>query len=235
MPAEPLDVLFEDNHLLVVNKPVLLATMGAASNEPSLVAYAKQYLREAYDKPGNVYLGVVSRLDAHVTGAIVLARTSKAAARLTRQFQQRQVHKTYWAVVAGEAITGENRAREGTWNDWVRKDDDARRMVKCNEGDREARLATTRFRWLASSGNQHWLQLHPQTGRKHQLRVQLAARGLAIVGDRKYGSRVPHELGIALHSRHLEFRHPVRQMLVRISAPLPKTWRRFQGWIDESM
>ncbi len=132
MPAPALNVLHEDNHLLVVNKPAELPTIGVAPDEPSLVKLAKSYIKDRYQKPGNVYLGVMSRLDAAVSGVVVLARTSKAAARLTEQFAQREVEKIYWAIVAGAM-----RPPEGECVDWLVKDDRLARMVVVPAARRE--------------------------------------------------------------------------------------------------
>ncbi len=118
-----LDVLYEDNHLLAVNKPAMLPTMGVASDRPSLLAIAKAYLQQKYNKPGNVYLGIVSRLDAPVTGVVLLARTSKAAGRLSEQFREREVEKVYWAIVEGRV-----EPRSGRLTDFMRKDERHRRM-----------------------------------------------------------------------------------------------------------
>lgn len=220
----PLDILYEDNHLLVVNKPAGLATQGAAEGEPSLVTRAQEYLRVKYHKPGNVYIGVVSRLDALVTGVVVLARTSKAAARLSEQFRLGSPRKTYWALVEGipQPPTGE-------CIDWLYKDDAAHQMValtKPRPGTHEARLA---YRTLRQLTNASLLEIELHTGRKHQIRVQLARRGWPILGDRKYGSDRSFPRGIALHSRRLTFQHPVRAEEVTIEAPVPPAWPELGG------
>lgn len=217
-----LEILYQDNHLLVVNKPPGLATMGVSEGEPSLVAEAKRYLKQKYQKPGNVYLGVVSRLDALASGAIVLARTSKAAARLTEQFRTREVTKLYWAVVAG-AVT----PPAGQCVDWVAKSEPQQKMLvvqRSAAGAQEARL-NYRTLFVVSAGT--LLEVELDTGRKHQIRVQLAHRGAPIVGDRKYGSPLSLASGkaIALHSRRLAFRHPVQQTELEFTAPLPAVWR----------
>ena len=220
MARPPLDVLYEDNHLLVVNKRAGLPTMGVSPDRPSLLAVAKEYVREKYDKPGNVYLGVVSRLDAPVTGAMLIARTSKAARRLTEQFRSRAVEKIYWAVVEG-AMEPE----QGELIDWVRKDERHRRMhIATPEGPgaKEARLF---YQVLRSVGGDTLLEVRLETGRKHQIRVQLGHRGRAVLGDRKYGSGRSFPSGIALHSRRLVFEHPVRHERIEVVAPLPKAWR----------
>ena len=222
MRTPALHVLYEDNHLLVVNKPANLPTMGVAPGRPSLVRQAKRHLKEKYGKPGNVYLGVVSRLDAMVSGVIVLARTSKAAARLTEQFKSRDVTKTYWAIVeqaptplAAECL------------DWVRKNERRHRMEVVRETTPQARDARLRYHTLSEVRGGYFVQVELITGRKHQVRLQLSARGAAVVGDHKYGADSSFELGIALHARRLELTHPVRKTPVRLVAPVPKSWRKF--------
>lgn len=215
-------VLYEDNHLLVIAKPAGLATMGTPAGEPSLVDLAKDYLKRKYDKPGNVYLGVVSRLDAWVSGALVFARTSKAAARLNQQFRESKVKKVYWALV--EQIPA---PAYGRWVDWVRKNEAEHRMQIAAPQQRNAQEAILEYRVLRPvTPRGCLLELRLVTGRKHQIRLQLAARDLPIRGDRKYGSSVPFPSGIALHARILEFAHPTRQEPVRIECPLPDAWNR---------
>src|SRR4051812_33476996 len=136
-----LDVLYEDNHLLAVNKPAMLPTMGVAEDEPSLLTAAKEYIRKKYNKPGNVYLGIVSRLDAPVTGVVLMARTSKAAARLSQLFRDRDVEKVYWAIVEGPV-----EPQTGTLVDYMRKDERHRRMHVTNEGAEGAQRAELSYR-----------------------------------------------------------------------------------------
>ncbi len=217
----PLDILYEDNHLLAVVKPAGLATMGLADDQATLLSVARQYIKVRYHKPGNVYLGIVSRLDAPVTGVVLLARTSKAARRLTEQFRSREVEKTYWAVAEGLAIPS------GTLVDWLVHDERHRRMhVAAPEtpGAKEARLSYRRLQTLAGRS---LLEVQLDTGRKHQIRLQLAHHGHPIVGDRKYGSREPFPAGIALHARRLVITHPVKDERLELIAPLPASWNRF--------
>jgi 23S rRNA pseudouridine1911/1915/1917 synthase len=226
-----LDVLYEDNHLLAVNKPAMLATMGVADDRDSLLAVAKEYVRKKYNKPGNVYLGIVSRLDAPVTGVVLLARTSKAAGRLSTQFRERDVDKHYWAIVEGTIDP-----REGTLKDFMRKDERHRRMHIASSQTPGAQAAELTYRTLGIEPSDP--RLHGQrglsivevkllTGRKHQIRVQLSHAGFPVLGDRKYGSVRAFPVGIALHSRRLVVEHPVNKMQLVIEAPLPPSWRRF--------
>ncbi len=221
------EILYEDNHLLVVSKPAALPTMGVAEDRPSLLACCKEYLKHKYQKPGNVYLGIVSRLDAPVTGAVLIARTSKAAARLTKAFRTRRVEKTYWALVQGRMSPP-----EGECVNWLAQDPRHRKMWVVGptvEGAKEARL---RYRTLGYHAGATLLEIELLTGRKHQIRVQLADRHYPVIGDRKYGSRQPWPQGIALHSRRLVIEHPVRREPLEFIAPLPGDWLDFG--IDEA-
>jgi 23S rRNA pseudouridine1911/1915/1917 synthase len=217
-------ILYEDNHCLVVNKPARMLTVGDRTGDFSLVQWAKQYLKEKYGKPGNVYLGVVHRLDRPVSGAVVLARTSKAASRLSQQFRTGEVRKIYWAVVEGRVAR-----REGTLVDYLYKDRQRNRVVRVEPTCPGARRCELRFRRLAVAGNWTLLEVEPVTGRSHQIRAQLAASGHPIVGDTKYASRTPFDRAIALHARSLEFRPPTRPQHLRIDAPLPPSWNRFSA------
>ncbi len=217
-------ILYEDNHLLVVNKPSGLATMGALDGEPSLVEWARADLKRRYQKPGNVYIGVVQRLDAWASGVLVLAKTSKAAARLTAQFAARETAKQYWCVVEGLVEPA-----AGTWRDYLAKDDAARRVrvvAKSAPGAQNAELNYT-VRGRSSDKQFSWLEIELLTGRKHQIRVQCSARGLAIVGDQKYDAATRFApVSIALHSRELTFQHPTRDAALTFTAPLPAAWRK---------
>ncbi len=220
--SRPVSVLFEDNHLLVLDKPALVATMGVDADRNSLINQAKDYLRHKYQKPGNVYLGVVSRLDSHVSGVVVFARTSKAAARLTQQFASRSVTKFYWAIVPGNSRIAPN----ADWCHFVYKDDHAKRMFALQKPDksRDTQEARLRFRTLANDGKRRLLEIQLLTGRKHQIRTQFAFENAPIIGDRKYGSSIPFPHGIALHSRSLELEHPTTKALMKFDAFPPKYW-----------
>jgi 23S rRNA pseudouridine1911/1915/1917 synthase len=239
-----MEILYEDNHLLVVVKPAGLPTMGTPGGRPTLLTEAKEYVKRRYHKPGNVYLGVVSRLDAPVTGVVLLARTSKVAARLTEQFRTRQVEKTYWAVVEGVVEPA-----EGRLVDWLGQDERHRRMHIVGPtmpGAQEARLTYRRLGVLGGKGDSpifagtkigtvpsakigtvscSWLEVELETGRKHQIRLQLAHHGHPVVGDRKYGSTTPFSPGIALHARRLVVSHPTTGERLTFEAPLPAVWR----------
>jgi 23S rRNA pseudouridine1911/1915/1917 synthase len=224
-----LEILYEDNHLLAINKPAGLPTMGAAAGQASLAEWAKRYLKQKYRKPGRVYLGIVSRLDRPVTGVVVFARTSKAAGRLAQSFRERQVNKTYWALVANWPSQ-----QQGSLCHSLRKDEARRRMVVCPTDHPDAQPAELHFHRLGVAGGWTWLEIELVTGRKHQIRVQLAAVGGTIVGDARYGSRVTFPHGIGLHARRLELIHPVRREPLVIEAPLPSYWPTLPSSASES-
>ena len=221
--APSFDVLYEDNHLLIVNKPALLPTMGVAADKPSLLQLAKRYIGRKYNKPGNVYLGVVSRLDAPVTGIVLIARTSKAAQRMTEQFRSRAVDKTYWAVVPGPVVPAEDRCV-----DWLRKDERHRHVKVCRPGHPEGQEAILEYATVGQFGQLTLLTIKLLTGRKHQIRVQLAHRDYPILGDRKYSSDRRFPQGIALHARRLSFVHPVKRDTIDIEAAVPASWNHLQ-------
>lgn len=218
-PRPPLGMLYEDNHLLVINKPAGLVSQGATEDEPSAVKLAKEYLKRKYKKPGNVYVGVVSRLDAQVSGVLVLARTSKAAARLSEQFRERLARKVYWAIVDKPP-----KQNEATLTDWLRKDEKTQKMVVTTAHAIGAQKARLSYRVLRRVAPGALLEIELETGRKHQIRVQLAHLGSPILGDRKYGSRRPFPTGIALHARTLQIAHPVKKETLTLRAPLPTSW-----------
>ena len=220
----PLDVLYEDNHLLAVNKPALLPTMGVAQDRPSLLTLAKEYVRQKYSKPGNVYLGIVSRLDAPVTGLVLLAKTSKAAARLSEAFRLRRVRKSYLAVIEGTPT-----ASTATLEHYLRKDERHRKVHATHDACPDAQLARLSYRVLCPGDAMSLLEIELETGRKHQIRVQLSKVGHPIIGDRKYGSAMSLASGIALHAYRLELEHPVQRLTLNLEASIPPVWRRHRG------
>ena len=226
--AEPLTILFEDNHCLAVAKPAGLLTQGVPSGIPTLEALVKAYLKERYHKPGNVYLGIPHRLDRPVSGVVVFARQTRSAQRLAEQFQRRQVTKIYWAAVEGEV-----RPEEGTWQDWLRKLPDEARTEPAEAGAAGAKAAVLTYRRLRPCDGGTLLEVRPETGRMHQIRVQAARRGWPVRGDPLYGAKLPfgppaelpRDRAIALHARSLTFLHPIRYEPVTVVAPLPAAWR----------
>lgn len=231
--SDAIQVLYEDNHLLVVNKPAGLATMGVGPDEASLWRRARGYIKAQYQKPGNVYLGVVSRVDAAVTGVVVFARTSKAASRLSEQFREAEVGKVYWAIV--ERLPD---PPVGACTDWLVKDEGLHKMVVVSPHVPQAQEARLTYRTLMrlpqgtvpGALQATLVEVRLETGRKHQIRVQLAARGWHVVGDAKYGARSTFSRGIALHAQKLTLTHPVRRTPIEVVAPLPSYWPNTGDW-----
>ncbi len=217
-----LEVLYEDNHLIAITKPADLPTMGVGEGEVSAVTLVKDYLKQKYHKPGNVYLGVVSRLDRMVTGVLLFARTSKAAKRLNEQFRERTTEKSYRAIVSGQGSIS-----PGKLTDWLRKDEKNHRMIASRHQGPGGQKAELRIESVQELAQGFLLEIKLLTGRKHQIRVQLASRRLPILGDRKYGSNAPFPAGIALHAAHLAITHPVSRQNLSFSSPLPKSWQNF--------
>jgi 23S rRNA pseudouridine1911/1915/1917 synthase len=225
-----LEILHEDNHCLAIFKPAGVVCAHFQGKEETLDRAVKAYLKEKYKKEGNVFLGVVHRLDRPVSGVLLFARTSKAAARLAEQFRGGTVEKIYWAVVEGEVGT-----TAGSLEDWLRKDPDTGRVEVVEPGTRGARQALLHFQKKAAYGGLTLLEIRPQTGRTHQLRVQLAHHGHPIYGDAKYGSIRTFERAIGLHARALTFLHPVRYEPITLSAEVPRLWRgRFAYLLREA-
>ena len=223
--ADTLDILFEDNHCLALNKPAGWPTTHFDGKDETVDRLVKAYLKEKYDKPGNVFLGVVHRLDKPVTGVLLFARTSKAAARLSEQFRKGAVEKSYWAVVADSPRAPWAASDSGSLEDWLKKDDPATRVEIVPKDTPGAKFARLVFTVKARIDGLTWLELRPHTGRKHQLRVQLASRGVPIYGDTKYGSAKTLAGGIGLHARGLTFLHPTTKEPIALTADVPKHWR----------
>jgi RluA family pseudouridine synthase len=208
----PIEVLFMDNHLLVVNKPAGLLTQSAEAGDENLVDQMRAYIAKRFDKQGRVYLGLVHRLDRNVSGVVVLARTSKAAGRLSQAFAERRVAKHYLAVVEGQA------PEEAALKHRLGPRETGRGVCEQADG-KEARL---RFVRLGMSAGRSWLEVQLETGRKHQIRAQLALAGLPLVGDPLYGQTDPGFRRPALHGWWLQFDHPVGDRGVKtLVAPAP--------------
>ena len=218
--SDALEVLYEDNHLVAVNKPCGWPSAHFDGQNETVDRLVKSYLKEKYDKPGNVFLGVVHRLDRPVGGVLVFARTSKAAARLSEQFRLGAVEKTYWAVT--EAVPPD---MAGTLTDHLAHDDEAMRSQITTAEDPNGKLSALHYEKRAEHGGWAWLEIRPQTGRKHQIRVQLASRGWIIYADHKYGSvnRFGHAIG--LHARTMTLLHPISKEPLTLTAPVPNFWR----------
>jgi 23S rRNA pseudouridine1911/1915/1917 synthase len=220
-----LDVLFEDNHVLVVNKPAGLLVHGDETGDITLADLAKEYIKEKYNKPGNVFIGVVHRLDRPVSGVVLMAKTSKALARLNELFRSKKTRKIYWAVVLNRP-----QQESGTLVHWLVKDSSknvTKAFAKENAAGQRSEL---NYKLLGDQQGKYLLEVNPITGRPHQIRVQLASMRCPIVGDLKYGAAQPlPDKSIALHARQLEFEHPTLKTTITVSAPLPATsiWKPF--------
>ncbi|HEY4263263.1 MAG TPA: RluA family pseudouridine synthase [Schlesneria sp.] len=216
-----MDVLFEDNHCLAVDKPAGLLTMGDSSGQPTLVDAARDYLRRKYNKPGNVFVGVVHRLDRPVSGVVLFARTSKGASRLSEQFRLRTVEKTYHALVEGNVSPS-----EGILRDRLVKDRARNVVAVVDEDDDDGQDCVLGYRRLRKSGRLTLVEIRPETGRSHQIRVQLSNHGWPIAGDKKYGSKIHVDGFIGLHAASLTFQHPTSKETITVSAEVPRAWSR---------
>lgn len=227
MPTSRLTVLFEDNHCLVVAKPAGVLMVGDSTGDVSLLDQAKEYLREKYRKPGNVFLGVVHRLDRPVSGVALFARTSKAAERLSAQFRDGVVQKVYHAWVEGTPEYD-----SATLTDSLVKNSSTNISRVVEPGTSGARSADLAYRVMKRVRGRSFLEVRPRTGRPHQIRVQLSSRGCPIVGDVKYGAIRCRRSGvIALHAHSLEFLHPTQKEPVVAELPVPSVWK---SWFDVS-
>lgn len=212
-----MNVVYEDNHIIIVNKASGEIVQGDKTGDIPLSETVKQYIKEKYQKPGNVFLGVVHRLDRPVSGLVVFAKTSKALSRLNDMFRTGDVHKTYWAIVKRGDI-----APEATLTDWLTRNE---RQNKSYAHPREvpgSKKAVLSYKVRSVSDNYMLLEVHLMTGRHHQIRCQLANMGCPIKGDLKYGSpRSNPDSSISLMSRRVEFVHPVSKETIVAEAPVP--------------
>lgn len=226
MQANEIEILYEEGPCLVVNKPGGVLTQ-APPGIDCMEVRIKRFLKQRDEKPGNVYLGTPHRLDRPASGVMVFAKHVRAARRIAEQFEGRTVEKTYWAIVEGSVEPD-----SGTWTDYVRKVPDEARSEIVAEDDGTGRLAILHYRVLDRVAFGTWLEIELETGRTHQIRVQAASRGYAVLGDELYGSQTPfgpqttdqRQRWIALHARTLKFRHPMTREIVCQSAPLPEAW-----------
>jgi 23S rRNA pseudouridine1911/1915/1917 synthase len=226
----PLDILFEDNHCLAIAKPAGLSSAHFQGKDQTLDRAVKAYLKDKYKKPGNVFLGIVHRLDRPVSGVLLFARTSKAAARLSEQFREGTIEKTYWAIIEGQINTA-----AGSLEDWLLRDRENRRVEVVEPRTPHSRQALLHFTRRGEHDGLTWVEVRPQTGRTHQLRVQLAHHGHPIFGDARYGSIHTFDGAIALHARQLTFLHPIRYEPITLTAPVPRLWLRRFAYVLREM
>jgi 23S rRNA pseudouridine1911/1915/1917 synthase len=215
-----IEVLYEDNHLIAVKKPAGVLTQGDDTGDENLMNEVKKYLKEKYQKPGNVFLGLLHRLDRPVAGIILFAKTSKGASRLSEQFRTHSIVKIYHAVVLGKP--NQNR---GVLVNYLNKDEKNKRAVISDNNGQEAELY---YEVVASNDKYSLLKIQLKTGRFHQIRAQLANAGFPIVGDLKYGAKTPlPDKSIALAATNLFFLTATTQDEVNLSIPLPKEWQDY--------
>lgn len=221
-----LEILYEDNHLIAINKTELDLIQGDETGDEPLSDKVKAYIKKKLNKPGNVYLGVIHRLDRPVTGVVIFARTSKALSRMNKLFQEQKVKKIYWAVVKELPEKDEETLRHFLLKDSRKNKSYA--FPKMRKGAKEAVL---HYKLASSSSNFHLLEVDLQTGRHHQIRCQLSKIGCPIRGDLKYGfPRSNPNGGITLHAHSISFIHPVTQEEITIKAPAPRNeplWKEF--------
>jgi 23S rRNA pseudouridine1911/1915/1917 synthase len=225
---ENFTVVYEDNHLLVVNKASGILVQGDITGDVPLVELGKVYVKKKYDKPGAVFLGVVHRIDRPVSGLVVLARTSKALERMNELFREKETKKTYWAIVGRKP-----EKTSGTLVHWLLKDEKKNKTTAFSRETPKALRSELSYQIIGENSGQYLLQVNPITGRPHQIRVQLSSMHCPIVGDVKYGFPEPNADGsICLHARRLDFVHPVQKVPLSVEAPLPQTiyWENFLGF-----
>ena len=226
MTPNSIKVIYEDNHIIAINKNVGDIVQGDKTGDTPLSDLVKQYIKEKYEKPGDVYLGVVHRIDRPVSGVVLFARTSKAAARLSELFRDKHITKTYWAVVKDKPPH-----QSGTLVHYLLKNE-KKNMSKAYAKEQNGALRSElEYKILFSGDNYTLLEVKPISGRHHQIRVQLSAIGCPIKGDLKYGAKRSNENGgIHLHARQVAFMHPTKEEKIIITADPPdeSLWNAFQ-------
>lgn len=223
---DEIEVLYEDNHLIAVNKRAGDITQGDKTGDEPLPEKVKRWIKEKYDKPGNVFCGVIHRLDRPTSGLVMFAKTSKGLSRMNVLFKEKDVQKTYWAIVENAP---ENES--GTLMDYLKKNKQKNKSSVVNERTEGAKKAELDYRVIGRSDRYTLLEVLPKTGRHHQIRTQLSKKGCIIKGDLKYGAKRSNKDGsICLHARAISFIHPVKKELVQITAPVPQDslWKWFE-------
>lgn len=216
-----MNIIYEDNHIIVVEKPVNVPSQADNTGDKDMLTMIKEYLKEKYNKPGNVYLGLVHRLDRPVGGIMVFAKTSKAASRLSESIRTNEMHKTYLAVVNGHLEDGE-------FEDYLYRDEVLNTTKVVSKDKHGAKLARLSYKVLEEKDDLSLLQIALETGRHHQIRVQFASRGHSLYGDQKYG-KGPKNTQIALWAYKLEFKHPVKDEMMSFECKPKKigVWSAF--------
>ncbi|MGI6073086.1 MAG: RluA family pseudouridine synthase [Fermentimonas sp.] len=222
-----MEVLYEDNHIIVVNKASGEIVQGDKTGDKPLSEIVKEYLKERYNKPGNVFCGVVHRLDRPTSGVVMFAKTSKALSRLNDMFRNDEVEKKYWAIVKDCP-----NPMQGELVHWLKKNEKNNKSVAYDKEVRESKKAILRYRLLGRSDNYYLLEVELESGRHHQIRSQLSKIGCPIKGDLKYGATRSNPDGsISLHARYISFVHPVSKKVIEETAPVPNDnlWKMFES------
>lgn len=227
-------VLYEDNHIIAVNKTCNEIVQGDRTGDMPLSDMVKAYLKEKYQKPGEVFLGVPHRLDRPTSGVVLFARTSKALTRLNEMFRSHErIQKTYWAITEHAPVPPEGRLEH-----YLLRKEQQNKSYVVQEGTQNAKLAKLTYRTLGHSDRYYLVEVHLETGRHHQIRCQLSAVGCPIKGDLKYGAKRSNpDGGISLHARSIAFQHPVSKEFIRIVAPVPndRLWQVLSSEQDEEL
>lgn len=221
-----IEVLYEDNHLIAVNKPGGMLVHGDETGDHTLAEWVKGYIKHKYEKPGDVFLGVIHRLDRPVSGVTIFARTSKALSRMNGLMRDRKINKTYWALTDQRPPQLEGKLENFLWKD---RDKNLTKVIRRPRKD--SKKAILEYQMKAEVNHISWLEVTPLTGRPHQIRVQLGSIGCPIVGDKKYGyTKTSQDRSICLHCASMAFEHPIKKEPIQIKAPMPTTgaWTMFR-------
>ena len=223
-----MQILYEDNHIIAVTKTCHEIVQGDKTGDTPLSETVKAYIKDKYQKPGEVFLGVTHRLDRPTTGVVLFARTSKALSRLNEMFKSHEkIKKTYWAIVQSPPPTSQGRLENYLW-----RNEKQNKSFVVKPGTKDAKHAVLSYKTIAQSDRYTLLEINLETGRHHQIRCQLAALGCPIKGDLKYGAKRSNpDGGISLHARKIEFIHPVSKLPIVITAPIPEDtlWRTLEN------
>lgn len=226
-----MQILYEDNHIIAVSKTCHEIVQGDKTGDIPLSETVKAYIKEKYQKPGEVFLGVTHRLDRPTTGVVLFARTSKALSRLNEMFKSHEkIQKTYWAIVQTPPPTSQGRLENYLW-----RNEKQNKSFVAKPGTKDAKRAVLSYTTIAQSDRYTLLEINLETGRHHQIRCQLAAIGCPIKGDLKYGAKRSNpDGGISLHARKIEFIHPVSKLPITITAPVPEDtlWHALENYIQ---
>ena len=228
-----MEVLYEDNHIIIVNKTTSEIVQGDKTGDTPLSELLKQWLKEKYNKPGNVFIGVTHRLDRPVSGIVVFAKTSKALARLNDMFRLGEIKKSYWAIVQNNPPKCQDEITH-----YLIRNEKQNKSYAYDTQKTNTKKATLSYSVIAQSDRYNLLEIDLKTGRHHQIRCQLAQIGCPIKGDLKYGAKRSNPYGgISLHARHIHFIHPVSQKTIDVTAPVPDNtlWKAFEQTISHEI